>query len=194
MTASAASPPPTRSSVGAPDWLPFEACHGRAPAGLLPWLAEPGLLTERVRAVAGDATQFRVLRVRSAPLALELRARLAVTDTTCLLREIEICCGEVRWIFAQSVFPESAVARHPWLRDLGESPLGEALRQVAGVERDPLAYAELAAGHALARSAVPEGANSLWARRAVYRLAGAPIIVQEVFLPGLGRCGAREER
>jgi len=176
------------------NWLPFEACHGRAPADLLVWLAEPGLLTERVRAVAGDATQFRMLRVQSAPLAPELQARLAVADSACLLREIEFSCGDVRWIFAQSAFPESTVARYPWLRDLGEAPLGAALLRVQGVERDPLEYAELPAGHALARSAAPDGVDPLWARRAVYRLAGAPIVVQEVFLPGLGRCAAREER
>jgi chorismate-pyruvate lyase len=29
----------------------------------------------------------------------------------------------------------------------------------------------------------------VWARRAVYRLGGWPILVQEVFLPGLGHCG-----
>jgi chorismate-pyruvate lyase len=29
----------------------------------------------------------------------------------------------------------------------------------------------------------------LWARRAVYHLSGAPILVQEVFLPALGHCG-----
>jgi chorismate lyase len=192
MRPSTARPPPTRSPVGAPDWLPLEACHGRAPARLLPWLVEPGLLTERVRAEAGDATRFRMLRLQPAPLGPELQGRLAVADSACLVREVEFCCGEVRWIFAQSAFPESTVARYPWLQDLGESPLGAALRRVQDLEREPLEYAELPPGHALARNAAPDGADSLWARRAVYRLAGAPIVVQEVFLPGLGRWGARE--
>lgn len=176
------------------NWLPLEACADRASPDLLPWLAEPGLLTARVRAACGDGTQFRMLRLQSAPLSPELQARLGVTDATCLLREVEFSCFGVRWIFAQSAFPDSTVARYPWLRDLGETPLGESLRGVAGVERDPLEYAQLPAGHALRGSATEDGSTALWARRAVYRLGGAPIVVQELFLSGLGRCGVREER
>ena len=35
-----------------------------------------------------------------------------------------------------------------------------------------------------------EGADALWARRALYRLDGDPILVQEVFLPALLRVQA----
>jgi chorismate--pyruvate lyase len=182
------------SSTAAVAWLPLESLSSRAPVDLLPWLEEPGLLTARVRAVCGDATQFRMLHLRSAPLAPELQVRLGVADATCLLREIEFSCVGVRWVFAQSAFPHSTVERYPWLRDLGESPLGEALRRVPGMERDAFEYAELPADHDLARDAEPSVTSTLWARRAVYRLAGAPLVVQEVFLPGLGRWGKQEER
>jgi chorismate--pyruvate lyase len=170
-------------------WAPLERCTVLPPADLVPWLAEPGLLTARVRAAARDATRFHMLRLEAAPLSNSLRSRLGVGDETGLLREIEFACGRVRWIFAQSVFPDSTIARYPWLRDLGESPLGEALRRVAEVVREPLEYAELPADHPLAVAAQPEGGARLWARRAVYRLSGAPIIVQEVFLPALGHVG-----
>ena len=162
----------------------LDDCLERAPAPLHAWLAEPGLLTARVRRACSD-TRFRLLRLERAPLAVHLARRMSVADGSCLLREIEFSCGEERWIFAQSVFPDSTLARYPWLRELGESPLGEALRRVADTVREPLEYAELPADHELARAAQPQGGGSLWARRAVYRLAGAPIIVQEVFLPAL---------
>jgi chorismate--pyruvate lyase len=174
-------------STAEPAWVSLEACASRAPATLVPWLAEPGLLTAKVRAAGGEATQFRMLRLESSPLSAALQARLAVADEAGLVREIEFARDGVRWIFAQSVFPDSTVARYPWLRDLGESPLGEALRRVAETVREPLEYAELPADHELARVAQSSGRGSLWARRAVYRLAGAPIIVQEVFLPALVR-------
>jgi chorismate--pyruvate lyase len=108
----------------------------------------------------------------------------------CLLREIEFICGARRWVFAQSVLPQSTVRHHPWLRELGERGLGESLNAVEDVRREPLEYLELPVSHALARAALPDAADSapLWARRAVYRLGGAPILVQEVFLPALGRC------
>ena len=176
---------------GADAWAPLSGCEARAPQSLLPWLAEPGLLTARVRATCGEAMSLRMLRLERAALALPLRDRLGVEDADCLLREVEISCGATRWIFAQSVFPVSTVGRFPWLGELGDKGLGESLARVEDVRREPLEYAELAPTHELARAAFGgSGSNSaVWARRAVYRLGGRPILVQEVFLPGLGHCG-----
>jgi chorismate lyase len=169
-------------------WLAFDECRERVPASLVPWLAEPGLLTARVRAACGAATRLRMLRLEPAPLDLALARRLGVDDATCLLREIEFTCGTRRWIFAQSVLPQSTVRQHPWLRELGDRGLGESLNAVADVRREPLEFLELAASHPLARAAgAVDSAAPLWARRAVYRLGGWPILVQEVFLPALGR-------
>jgi len=176
---------------GADPWAALSGYETRAPLPLLPWLAEPGLLTARVRAACGEAMSLRMLRLERAPLALPLRDRLGVEDADCLLREVEISCGANRWIFAQSVFPASTVGRYPWLGELGDNGLGEALARVDDVRREPLEYAELAPTHELARAALAgsEPGRALWARRAIYRLGGWPILVQEVFLPGLGHCG-----
>ena len=176
---------------GADAWSPLSGCGTRAPQPLLPWLAEPGLLTARVRAACGDAMSLRMLRLERTRLALPLRDRLGVEDADCLLREVEISCGANRWIFAQSVFPVSTVGRFPWLGELGDNGLGESLARVEEVRREPLEYAELAPTHELARAALVgiESSRAVWARRAIYRLGGWPILVQEVFLPGLGHCG-----
>jgi chorismate--pyruvate lyase len=134
---------------------------------------------------------LRLLRLERASLAPQLRGTLGVDDQDCLLREVEIGCGATRWIFAQSVFPDSTVRRYPWLADLGDNGLGESLARVEDVQREPLEYLELANSHGLARAALgtSDSSRALWARRAVYRLGGWPILVQEVFLPALGRCG-----
>ncbi len=176
---------------GAEAWSPLAAHQGRVPDLLGPWLAEPGLLTARVRAACGDAMSLRLLRLERAPLAPQLRCALGVDDVDCLLREVEIGCGATRWIFAQSVFPESTVQRYPWLADLGDKGLGESLARIEDVRREPLEYLELPNSHELARAALgtSDTSRALWARRAVYRLGGWPILVQEVFLPALGRCG-----
>ena len=51
----------------------------------------------------------------------------------------------------------------------------------------PAALDPRLASRELARAAVPDAAREarLWARRKLYRLAGGPILVQEVFLPAL---------
>jgi chorismate lyase len=172
-------------------WRPLGECAARVPPALRPWLEEPGLLTARVRAACGAATDLRLLRLEPAPVDPGLRSRLGVEDTEGLVREIEITCGSTRWIFAQSVFPQSTLRHHPWLRELGDHGLGESLAAVGDVRREPLEYAELDAGHPLVVAArpAPAAGPALWARRAVYRLEGWPILVQEVFLPGLGGCG-----
>jgi chorismate lyase len=155
------------------------------PPALLPWLTEPGLLTARVRAACGDAMTLNLLRVAPAPLSRALADRLGVHDRGCLHREIELCCGGTRWIYARSVFPDSTVREHPWLAELGGNGLGETLSKVTDVQRDPIEYLELPAGNDLAIAATGGSAvrGPLWARRKLYRLAGGPILVQEVFLP-----------
>jgi chorismate--pyruvate lyase len=171
-------------------WSLLIDCEQRVPEPLRPWLAEPGLLTARVRAACGEATLLRMLRLAPAPLAAPLRTKLGVEDAQCVIREVEISCGATRWVFARSVFPDSTVQRYSWLRELGDTGLGESLARVGDVRREPLEYLELPPSHELARAALgtAAGGRSLWARRAVYRLAGWPILVQEVFLPGLGHC------
>jgi len=179
--------PPSDGPPGAAWWM-LADCEERVPRPLRPWLAEPGPLTARVRAVCGPGTRLRLLRLTPAALEPELQLRMGVGDHSCLLRDVEIGCREARWVFARSVFPDSTVSRHPWLRELGDTGLGEYLARVGEVRRETLEYRELRPGHALFAAAA-EGADlsgPLWARRAVYRLVDAPILVQEVFLPALG--------
>ena len=182
---------PPAPAPGHEAWSSLADCEPRVAEALRPWLAEPGLLTARVRAACGEAMSLRMVRLERVALAPGLRVALGVEDVDCLLREVEIGCGATRWIFAQSLFPSSSVERYPWLGELGDRGLGEALSRVEDVRREPLEYLELPPSHELARAALgtDESNRALWARRAVYRLGGRPILVQEVFLPGLGRCG-----
>jgi chorismate--pyruvate lyase len=182
--------PQVRPSDARPagSWWMFADCAERVPQELRPWLTEPGLLTARVRAVCGPGTRLRLLGLRPAPLEPEWQLRMGIADRSCLLRDVEIGCHEARWVFARSVFPDSTVSQHPWLRELGDTGLGEYLAQVGEVRRETLEYRELRPGHALFTAAAQGAdlAGPLWARRAVYRLVDAPILVQEVFLPALG--------
>ncbi|MCJ7452926.1 MAG: chorismate lyase [Steroidobacteraceae bacterium] len=165
-------------------WVTLDECLDRAPAALHLWLAEPGLLTTLVRRACGCETQFRLLRVEHSPLSATLAHRMGVADTGCLVREIEFACGSARWVFAQSVFPDSTVRQHPWLAELGNVALGESLLGQPDVSRQPLEYREIAADEELAVAAGGLD-RPAWARRAVYRLSMAPIMVQEMFLPAL---------
>jgi chorismate-pyruvate lyase len=79
---------------------------------------------------------------------------------------------------------------HPWLGELGDSPVGEILGDLSGVERGSCEYAWLAAGHPLSVRALHDTDLSpagLWARRSRILLRGLPMLLQEAFLPAMGR-------
>jgi chorismate--pyruvate lyase len=89
---------------------------------------------------------------------------------------------------------------------LGARPLGEALFNDHRIKRESLAYLRLSPHHALfhaarlhyasrapARGTPPDArpagglgaAQPMWARRSVFSLNGHPLLVTEVFLPGI---------
>ena len=85
--------------------------------------------------------------------------------------------------------PDSTLCAHPWLAELGDSALGETLSDLTGIERSSYEYAWLPAQNALTARALREAdlkSAGLWARRSRISLRGAPVLVQELFLPALG--------
>jgi chorismate--pyruvate lyase len=172
-------------------WIPAVTLLRGVPDRVEGWLTEAGLLTARVAAESGRPCRLRVLEQRLEFLNGEQQALLQVPAGTCLVREVELCAGDVPWIYAQTLVPDPALELHPWLAELGETPLGEALQPLADVVRGPFEYATLPASHPLATAALRDASEEpdfLWARRRWVAIRGRRILVHEVFLPDLGRC------
>lgn len=166
-------------------WLPKPPGSG----AFRHWLVDDGSLTQRLRAKCG---QFSVEGVRqrwASPLpdeALLLRMR---PHERALLREVSLCCDGMPVVFAHSVLPRDSL-RGAWhnLGRLGAKPLGAALFANPDVVRTPLAFRKLLPRHALyvrAVASLAERPACLWARRSVFMLHNSPILVTEVFLPGV---------
>ena len=157
--------------------------------GLYSLLVEPSSLTERLRASCRDTFAVRVLRqTRCRPI--DFPEHLLGSDCTqALLREVYLQCDGRPVVFAQTLVPEATLAVHPWLAQLGDKPLGQALFTRQDVKRKPFEFAELGPRHDLAASAVaalsaadmPDG--KLWARRSHFMVSGLPVSVNEVFFP-----------
>ena len=177
-------------------WLPAERL-GQLDVDppLRPWLIGQGLLTQRIKAACGARFGRRLVHQWSGLLSPAQKASLRVSDTAALFREVALCCGEEPWVVTQSVVPDSTLTLHPWLGELGEASLGETLSELTGVERSAFEYARLAPEETLASAALSEAQEReparLWARRSRIRLRGAPLLVQDVFLPAMGRATAR---
>jgi chorismate--pyruvate lyase len=174
------SPFPARNS-----WLPKPPGSG----AYRHWLVNDGSLTQRLKA---SCRQFSVERLRlrwARPLPDEALLLKMRPHERALLREVALFCDGTQAVFAYSVLPRRSL-RGEWrnLGKLGSKPLGAALFANPHVVRTPLAFRKLQPRHALYARAVEHllvKPPCLWARRSVFMLHNAPILVTEVFLPGV---------
>jgi chorismate--pyruvate lyase len=177
-------------SIASVQWQPAERLGQLSvDSHLRTWLIGKGLLTERLRAVCGKRFSLRVAEYWTGQLSASHRAALRVQDEDGLFREVEMSCGDQVWVFGQTVIPDSTLSAHPWLAELGDSALGETLSGLSGVERSAYEYAWLPADNEIGARALPAAKikpAGFWARRSRIALRSAPMLVHELFLPGMG--------
>ena len=158
-------------------------------AELLPWLRDHGSLTLRIQR---RCERFAVRNVRGglARIALDESALLGIAPRQLAWsREVFLHADDQPVIFAHSACAASHL-RGAWsaLRGLGNQPLGALLFSHPLVVRQPLHYRALRNGHPLYKRAtaiLPNPPARLWARRSLFYLHDAPLLVTEVFLPGI---------
>ena len=89
-------------------------------------------------------------------------------------------------VYAETVVPAATAEQHPWLLELGGDPLGETLQQRPDVSRGEFEFALLGPAQLpehLARLGIAD--QPLWARRSQFSIDAAPLVVTEIFLPGI---------
>jgi chorismate--pyruvate lyase len=160
------------------------------PLYLRPWLFEEGSLTRRLVGHCADRFTLELLSSRWArPLPDEHRALGLGSGRTALVRQVYLRCGALPLVFARSVVPPRSLhGGNQRLARLGARPLAAVLFSPVRVGRGPIEVAPLSRAdrlHGLAtRDRVAE-VPALWARRSLFFPAGRPVLVTEVFLPGL---------
>jgi chorismate-pyruvate lyase len=172
-------------------WLPAERL-GQLPvdAHVRPWLIGKGLLTLRLKEACGERFALRLVDQWTGLLSAAHKSALRIPDNAGLFRDVEMYCGEQVWVFAQTVMPDSTLCAHPWLAELGDSALGETLSDLSGVERSSYEFAWLPVDDPVTARALRDAEirpAGLWARRSRLSLRSAPLLVQELFLPAMGR-------
>ncbi len=105
------------------------------------------------------------------------------------VRDVLLIGSDQPVVFAHSILPKTSL-RGPWngLGRLGNKPLGAALFNNPKVKRAPLSYKKLSPHQVLYQKATQHLSTKpahLWARRSVFSLNCATILVTEVFLPQL---------
>lgn len=164
--------------------------HGTAlgcGANLAPWLRDRSSLTQRIQQ---RCTNFAVRGVCSglARIAPDESALLGIApQQLAYSREVFLYADDQPVVFAHSAFVREYL-RGAWsaVRTLGSKPLGALLFAHPLVERMPLHYKALHNTHPLYRRAAAvlgDPPHRLWARRSLFYLHDAPLLVTEVFLP-----------
>jgi chorismate--pyruvate lyase len=155
------------------------------------WLNDHGSLTRRIE------ERCRDVRVQ---LLSQHRARVNRDEGViwphglrrmAWVREVYLVCRRTPVVFAHSVIDPKAL-NGAWRRlgRLGNRPLGAALFADPRIQRFPLRQRKLNRNHPLYRracAALRTRPAHLWARRSLFTLRGMPILVTEVFLPGILR-------
>lgn len=158
-----------------------------AGAALSPWLRDHGSLTLRIQQ---RCDHFAVHNVRDglARIALDESSLLGLPpQQLAWSREVFLCADDRPVVFAHSACATKDL-RGAWqaVRHLGSKPLGALLFSHPLISRQPLHYKALSAQHPLFRRAAVKLVNPpdrLWARRSLFYLNNAPLLVTEVFLP-----------
>jgi len=156
-------------------------------AELAPWLRDRGSLTLRIQQRCAN---FAVRNVRSglARIALDESALLGIApQQLAWSREVFLYADGQPVVFAHSALACEHL-RGVWseVRTLENKPLGALLFAHPLVERKPLHYQALRNTHPLYRRAAGvliDPPHRLWARRSLFYLHDAPLLVTEVFLP-----------
>ncbi len=157
------------------------------PDAYTPWLRDHGSLTARI---AQRCAKFSVLPVRSGD------ARIAFDESSVLniparqfaySREVFLLADGQPMVFAHSTCATKNL-RGAWqaMRGLGNHSLGSLLFTHPLITRQPLHYQALRGNHRLYQRAVSVLKNPppvLYARRSLFTLQHAPLLVTEVFLP-----------
>lgn len=154
----------------------------------LSWLIDRGSLTERIRRRCAGFGVRLLFQGPRRPTRDE-RSFFGARRPRALVREVCLDCGGEPVVFAHSV-ARLRDLRGPWraLARLGARPLAAALFADPRVNRRPLGFRKLTPNdelYARACAALRAPPRVLWARRSIFTSHNSPILVTEVFLPGI---------
>jgi len=175
-----------------PVWhLPQRLLRSQVAPALWSWLLDASSLTRRLQRCCRHGFRVELLQQGHAlPMLSEARALGIKPGRWALVREVRLMCGEQPWVFARTVIPLATLTgAQRRLGHLGNRPLGALLFRDRSMRRGQLEVARIARGQRLFRLATRELnplPPAIWGRRSSFYLRGKPLLVCEMFLPGVG--------
>ncbi len=153
------------------------------------WLSTKESLTVRLRLLCPDLQVIILSEKLELPLANESQSLNLSSNEKAWVRCVVLKGHNANWVYARTVIP-NFTDENPWshLQKLGNKPLGEVLFDDKSIKRTPFTFASqsLDTWPYLTAFLGADSQNSKgYARRSVFTQKEAPLLLTEVFLPGL---------
>lgn len=177
-----------------PDWHVASRLYRRdVPEPVLRWLLDPASLTRRIQSACHGCFRVEVLfQGWARPQHNETRELGMRTGSSGFVREVHLLCDGRPWVFARTVIPRTTLTGpRRCLTRLKSRPLGALLFADPTMQRGPVEIARLSPCDKLYPSAIrhlTQRPETIWGRRSLFTLGGKPLLVSEIFLPGIPPC------
>jgi chorismate--pyruvate lyase len=154
------------------------------------WLLDESSLTARLKRTCKGQFSVQVVGENlTRPMSNEAQRLGMRSGSFGRIRQVRLMCDDTPVVFARTVIPLSTLTgRLRCLTHLGSRPLGAFLFADPGMRREALEIAQLTPSDRLfdmATSRLTKRPASIWGRRSVFYLDDKPLMVSEIFLPGL---------
>jgi len=155
------------------------------PESVQSWTYEAGSLTQRLRAVYGNAVAVNVLFQHwRVPFLTECRLLEISGHRLCLTREVLLHSNGKPLILARTIIPAATIKIASSLAHLGTRPLGEVIFAYPKLERIAMDVTLINPTYWTASALTTAHIEqSLWGRRTVYAIKHHQMLVSEFFLP-----------
>jgi len=177
-----------------PAWHVASRLHRRdVPEPVLRWLLDPASLTRRIRSACHGSFRVEVLfQGWARPQHNEARELGMRAGSAGFVREVHLLCDGAPWVFARTVIPRTTLTGpRRCLTRLKSRPLGAVLFADPSMQRGPVEIARLSPCDKLYPAAIrhlSQRPETIWGRRSLFTLGGKPLLVSEIFLPGIPPC------
>ena len=177
-----------------PAWHVATRLHRReVPEPVLRWLLDPASLTRRIQSACPGCFRVEVLfQGWARPQRNEARVLGMRQGSEGFVREVHLLCDDQPWVFARTVIPRTTLTGpRRCLTRLKSRPLGAVLFADPSMQRGPVEIARLSPCDKLYPDTIrllTRRPETIWGRRSLFTLGGKPLLVSEIFLPGIPPC------
>ena len=180
-----------KTSVRPQFWKPSGLLSRISPSSKIQaWLTTPTSLTAKLKVLYPSLEVIILSEALEVPLLNESQKLGINRDEEAWVRCVLLRCQDKNLIYARTVIP-NLTSSNPWhhLQSLGNKPLGEVLFELPSIERSPFEFSKDSLNYwpHLVENLADESATKKpgFARRSIFIQENAPLLLTEVFLPGL---------